>query len=301
MQDFNDLVYFAHVVDHRGFAPAARALAVPKSKLSRRIAALEERLGVRLIQRSTRRFSVTDVGESYYRHCKAMLVEAQAAQDAVEQASGEPRGIVRMSCPIALLHARVAAMVVEFMALNPKVEIHLMGTNRPVDLVAEGYDIAIRARTPPLEDSSLAMRELAQRDWYLVGSPAFCEQHPVPAVPADLDRLPSLGDSLSERDHRWHLVGPGGTTATIAYRPRLVTDDLQSLRAAAVAGLGVVQLPAMLLEDDLHSGRLVRLLPEWWSKGAVVHAVFPSRRGLLPSVRSLIDFLALKFGELQED
>ena len=301
MQDLNDLVYFAQVVDHRGFAPAARALGVPKSKLSRRVAGLEDRLGVRLIQRSTRRFSVTDIGETFYRHCKAMLVEAQAAQEAVEQASGEPRGIVRVSCPIALLHARVAAMVVEFMALNPKVEIHLTGVNRPVDLVAEGYDIAIRARTPPLEDSSLAMRQLAQRDWYLVASPRFCENHPLPAVPADLDPLPSLGNSLSERDHRWQLVGPNGATATIGYRPRLVTDDLYSLRAAAVAGLGVVQLPAMLLRDDLRSGRLVRLLPDWCSKGAVVHAVFPSRRGLLPSVRALIDFLVRKFEEDSED
>ncbi len=120
-------------------------------------------------------------------------------------------------------------------------------------------------------------------------------------MPADLDRLPSLGDSLSERDHRWHLVGPGGATATIPYRPRLVSDDMHSLRAAAVAGLGVVQLPAMLLEDELRSGRLVRLLPEWCSKGALVHAVFPSRRGLVPSVRALIDFLAKRFAELDED
>lgn len=301
MQDLNDFVYFAHVVDHRGFAPAARALAVPKSKLSRRVAALEVRLGVRLLQRSTRRFSVTEVGESFYRHCKAMLLEAQAAQEAVEQASGEPRGIVRISCPIALLHASVAAMVVEFMAMNPKVEVHLMGVNRPVDLVAEGVDIAIRARVPPLEDSSLAMRELAQRDWFLVASPAFCERHPLPAVPGDLDALPSLGDKLSDRDHRWQLVGPGGATATIGYRPRLVSDDLFLLRAAAVAGLGIVQLPAMLLGDELRSGRLVRLLPEWSSKGAVVHAVFPSRRGLLPSVRALIDFLVRKFDELAEE
>lgn len=210
MQDLNDLVYFAHVVDHRGFAPAARALAVPKSRLSRRIAALEQRLGVRLIQRSTRRFSVTDVGESFYRHCKAMLLEAQAAQDAVAQARGEPRGVVRVSCPIALLHARVADMLVEFMALNPQVEVHLTGSNRVVDVVAEGYDIAIRARTPPLEDSSLALRELAQRDWYLVASPAFCDRHPLPAVPADLDLLPSLGDGLGQREHRWQLIGPGG-------------------------------------------------------------------------------------------
>lgn len=301
MQDLNDLQYFALVVDHGGFAPAARALGLPKSKLSRRVAQLEDRLGVRLLQRSTRRFSVTDIGRDYHRHCKAMLAEAQAAQEAVEQVSGEPRGVVRVSCPIALLHARVAAMVVEFMALYPQVEIQLSGINRPVDLVAEGYDIAIRARMPPLEDSSLVMRELAQRDWYLVASPAFCKQHPLPAVPGDLDRLPSLAAGLGDREHRWQLTGPGQATVVIAHRPRLVSDDMYSLRAAAMAGLGVVLLPAMLLMDELRAGQLVRLLPGWCAQGAVIHAVFPSRRGLLPAVRGLIDFLARCFAELPEE
>lgn len=301
MQDLNDLVYYAHVVDHRGFAPAARALAVPKSKLSRRIALLEDRLGVRLIQRSTRRFSVTEVGESYYRHCKAIIVEAQAAQESIEHVTTEPQGIVRISCPVALLHARVAAMLVEFMQQCPRVEIHLEAVNRRVDVVAEGYDIAIRARTPPLEDSSLVMRELAQRDWYLVASPKLCERFPMPAVPADLEKLPSLGDGPAEGEHVWQLVGPDGAVAAIPHRPRLVTDDMHALLAAAMAGLGVVQLPGMVMGDELRSGRLVKVLPQWCSKGAVVHAVFPSRRGLLPSVRALIDFLVKKFDELPED
>jgi DNA-binding transcriptional LysR family regulator len=301
MQDLNDLVYFAHVVDHRGFAPAARALAVPKSKLSRRIALLEERLGVRLIQRSTRRFSVTEVGDSYYRHCKAIIVEAQAAQESIDHASSEPQGLVRISCPVALLHARVAAMLVEFMQLYPRVDIQLKSINRRVDVVAEGYDIAIRARTPPLEDSSLVMRELAQRDWYLVASPTLCERYPLPLVPADLEKLPSLGDGPADREHVWQLVGPDGAVADIPHRPRLATDDMHALLAAAVAGLGVVQLPAMVMGEDLRSGRLVRLLPQWYSKGAVIHAVFPSRRGLLPSVRALIDFLARRFAAIPED
>lgn len=301
MQDLNDLVYFAHVVDHRGFAPAARAMAVPKSKLSRRIALLEDRLGVRLIQRSTRRFSVTEVGENFYRHCKAIIVEAQAAQESIDHVTTEPQGIVRISCPVALLHARVASMLVEFMQLYPRVEIQLKSINRRVDVVAEGYDIAIRARTPPLEDSSLVMRELAQRDWYLVASPALCERYPVPQVPADLEKLPSLGDGPADREHTWQLVGPDGAAADIAHRPRLITDDMHALLAAAVAGLGVVQLPAMVMGDELRSGRLVRLLPLWCSRGAVIHAVFPSRRGLLPSVRALIDFLARKFAEIPED
>ncbi len=301
MQDLNDLVYFAHVVDHRGFAPASRVLAVPKSKLSRRVAMLEARLGVRLIQRSTRRFSVTEVGESYYRHCKAIIVEAQAAQESIDQATAEPQGIVRISCPVALLHAQVAAMLVEFMQLHPRVAIHLESTNRRVDVVAEGYDIAIRARTPPLEDSSLVMRELAQRDWYLVASPELCGRFAMPTVPADLEQLPTLGDGPVDGAHVWQLVGPNGAVADIPHRPRLITDDMYALRAAAVAGLGVVQLPAMLMAHELSSGQLVKLLPQWCTKGAVIHAVFPSRRGLLPSVRALIDFLAGRFAMLADD
>lgn len=300
IQDLNDLVYFAHVVDHRGFAPAARALGLPKSKLSRRVALLEDRLGVRLIQRSTRRLSVTEIGESYYRHCKAIIVEAQAAQESIDHASTEPQGIVRISCPVALLHARVAAMLVEFMQLYPRVEIHLEALNRRVDVAAEGYDIAIRARTPPLEDSSLVMRELAQRDLYLVASPTLCERYPVPALPADLEKLPSLGDGPADREHVWQLVGPDGAVAAIPHRPRLITDDMFALLTAAVGGLGVVQLPAMVMGEELRSGRLVRLLPRWCSKGAVIHAVFPSRRGLLPSVRALIDFLVNRFDAMPE-
>ena len=284
-----------------GASPPLRALGVPKSKLSRRVASLEDRLGVRLIQRSTRRFSVTDIGESYYRHCKAIIVEAQAAQESIDHASTEPQGIVRISCPVALLHARVAAMLVEFMQLYPRVEIQLEALNRRVDVVAEGYDIAIRARAPPLEDSSLVMCELAQRDWYLVAGPKLCERYPVPALPADLETLPSLGDGPADREHVWQLVGPDGAVAAIPHRPRLVTDDMFALLTAAVAGLGVVQLPAMVMGEELRSGRLVRLLPQWGSKGAVIHAVFPSRRGLLPSVRALIDFLVNRFDAIPED
>jgi len=145
MQDLNDLYYYVQVVDHGGFAPAGRALGIPKSKLSRRIALLEERLGVRLIQRSTRRFAVTEIGQTYYGHCKAMLVEAEAADDAIAVMHAEPRGIVRLACPVALLDARVAGMVAGFMVAHPRVEVHLEETNRRVDVVGEGVDIALRA------------------------------------------------------------------------------------------------------------------------------------------------------------
>ena len=161
MKDLNDLYYYVQVVDHGGFAPAGRALGMPKSKLSRRIALLEERLGTRLIQRSTRRFAVTEPGQTYYGHCKAMLVEAEAADEAIALTQAEPRGVVRMTCPVALLDTHVGDMVAAFMVAHPRVQIHLEETNRRVDVVGEGVDVAIRVRPPPIEDSELVLVDAA--------------------------------------------------------------------------------------------------------------------------------------------
>lgn len=301
MQDLNDLYYYVKVVDHGGFAPAGRALGMPKSKLSRRIALLEERLGVRLIQRSTRHFSVTDIGQNYYAHCDAMLVEAEAAQDAIDVTRSEPRGIVRMTCPVALLDARVGVMLAEFMAQNPRVDVHLDATNRRVDIISEAVDVAIRVRPPPLQDSDLVMRVLADRGQCLVGSPDLLRRSGIPKAPADLGRLPSLDLGAPQQDHAWHLFGPDGAQATIHHQPRLVTGSMPALCAAALAGVGIVQLPTMMVCDELAHGDLVRLVAEWTPRREIVHAVFASRRGLLPSVRALIDFLAAKFEALDED
>ena len=189
MQDLNDLYYFAQVVEHRGFAPAGRALGVPKSKLSRRIALLEERLGVRLIQRSTRHFSVTEIGQTFYVHCKAMLVEAGAAEEAIALIRSEPHGVVRLACPVALLDTRAGPMLAAFMVEHPKVALHLEATNRRVDVIEEGFDMAIRVRPPPLEDSDLVLRPLAEFSQCLVASPALLQRHGTPQGPADLGRV----------------------------------------------------------------------------------------------------------------
>lgn len=301
MQDLNDLYYFAQVVDHGGFAPAGRALGVPKSKLSRRVALLEARLGVRLIQRSTRHFSVTEVGQAFYAHCKAMLVEAEAAQEAIELTRSEPRGIVRVACPVALLDTRVGEMIAAFLAQCPGVEIQLDATNRRVDLIAEGIDIAIRVRPPPLQDTELVMRVLAERSQCLVASPSLIERLGLPQVPADLAALPSMELGLPQNEHVWNLFGPDGTRADIHHRPRLVTRGMLTLRAAAVAGVGVVQLPRMMVCDQIAAGTLLHVLPAWAPRREIIHAVFPSRRGLLPSVRALIDFLAERFQQLEKE
>ncbi|MEQ1689043.1 MAG: LysR family transcriptional regulator [Sphingopyxis sp.] len=298
MQDLNDLYFFVQVVDHGGFAPAARALGLQKSRLSRRIIVLEERLGVRLIQRSTRHFAVTEIGQDYYRHCLAMLVEADAAQELIERSRAEPQGIVKVSCPPALLCFQVGDMIARYMAEHPRVTVHVESTSRKVDVIAEGFDIAVRVRFPPLDESDLVMRTLAESTQRLVASPALLKNFAAPLVPADLATLPSIDFAPPHRAHQWCLEGPGGATALIGHEPRLITDDMIQMRLAALRGIGVVQLPTMMVDKDLSAGTLVDVLPAWAPRAGIVHAVFASRRGLLPAVRSLIDYLAEAFGKL---
>ncbi|MDC7696690.1 LysR substrate-binding domain-containing protein [Vogesella indigofera] len=291
MDDLNDLYYFVKVVEHGGFSPAGRALQMPKSKLSRRISALEEKYGVRLLQRSTRHFSVTETGKEFYQHCVAVLVEAEAAREVMLRQHAEPQGIVRMSCPTALLEYRISELVCRFMAAHPKVQIHLEASNRRVDLLGERLDIALRVRFPPLDNSDLVMRVLAESPQRLVACPGFLLERELPKHPADLAGLPSL-DWGPPRDHVWHLQGPEGQEARIRHQPRYITDDMTALRQAALFGVGIVQLPCMVVEEDLRQGTLVDIMPGWAPSGGIIHAVFPSRRGQLPAVRLLIDYLA---------
>jgi DNA-binding transcriptional LysR family regulator len=298
MQDLNDLYFFVQVVDHGGFAAAARALGLQKSKLSRRIGLLEDRLGVRLIQRSTRRFAVSEIGQEYYRHCVGMLVEADAAQEVIDRTRSEPQGVVRVSCPSSVLYFQVADMVARFMTDCPKVEVHLESTNRRVDVISEGFDIAIRVRFPPLEESDLVMRVLAESAQRLVASPAVLAGLPRPLVPADLSALPSLGWGPPRQDYGWCLHGPHGATALVRHRPRFITQDMVALHCAARRGVGVVQLPMMMVREDLMEGTLVDAIPDWAPRAGIIHALFPSRRGLLPSVRALLTFLATDYAAL---
>ncbi|KTE04235.1 LysR family transcriptional regulator [Sphingopyxis sp. H038] len=291
MQDLNDLYLFVQAVDHGGFAAAARALGLQKSKVSRRIGLLEDRLGVRLIQRSTRRFSVTEIGQEYYRRCVAMLVEAEGAQTVIDQSRAEPCGVVRLSCPTGLLAFQFGELLGRFMALYPAVELHVESTNRRVDVIGEGFDLAIRVRPPPLAESELVMRRFDERTIRIVASPDLLKQRAI-TLPADLAGLPSLDFGPAGGEHRWRLTHADGSVAEVRHSPRLVTDDMAVLRDAALAGAGAARLPTLVVWDDLQAGRLVTVLPDWRPSNEIVHAVFPSRRGLLPSVRALLDFLA---------
>ena len=301
MQDLNDLWYFVQVVDNGGFSPASRVIGIPKSRLSRRIALLEESLETRLIQRSTRSFTVTEAGQIFYRHCKAMIIEAEAAQEAINSLRAEPRGLIRLSCPIALLHVHIGEMLAKFMALYPQVSVQLEETNRQVDVLNENVDLAVRVRPLPLDDSDLVMRKLADRGMCLVASPELVERFTTPASPADLQHWPSLALSKPQQIYRWCLFGPDNQEVTLHHKPRFVTTDMDALRAAALAGVGLVQLPILMVNKQLADGSLVRLLPEWRARREVIHLVFPSRRGQLPAVRALIDFLVESYAEFEEE
>lgn len=301
MQDLNDLYYFVQIVDYGGFAPAGRALGIPKSKLSRRIANLEERLGVRLIQRTTRQFAVTEIGHTYYEHCQAMLVEAEAAQEVIDETRAEPRGIIRMTCPTALLQLYVGKILADFMAQCPQVTLHLEATNRRVDVVSEAVDLALRVRPMPLQDSDLVMRILAERSQCLVASPKLLKLTAIPKSPAELNGLPSLGLGAPQETYTWTLYGPEHAQVIIHHHPRFVTTDMLALRSAAIAGVGVVQLPYVMVREQLTEGSLVKLVADWSPRKELIHAVFPTRRGLLPSVRSVLDYLVLRFAEIDEE
>ena len=294
MNDLNDFYYFVQVVDHAGFAPAARALGLQKSLLSRRVALLEARLGVRLLQRSSRRFAVTEIGQAFYERCTAMLIEARSAEQVVAENQAAPRGIVRLSCPAGLLSFQFGAMFARFLSANPAVTLQIDSTNRRVDVIAEGFDVAIRVRFPPLEESDLVMRRLDESTQCLVAHPRLVA-HEI-SSPSGLSGLPSIGAGPPRREHAWELQHADGRTASVPHAPRLVADDFAVLRAGALEGLGVVQLPTILIDDDCRQGRLVRVLPSWRPRSGIIHAVFPSRRGLLPSVRALLDFLADECG-----
>ncbi|SEA77379.1 LysR family transcriptional regulator [Alkalimonas amylolytica] len=302
MQDLNDLYYFVQVVEHGGFAPASRALGIAKSKLSRRLALLEDRLAVRLIQRSSRHFQITEVGQQYLEHCRAMLVEAEAAQQAIDSVRAEPCGTIRLTCPVGLLHFHVGAMLAEFMQLYPGVTVQLEATNRRVDVLAEGVDLALRVRPLPLDDSELVLRLLSDRGQCLVASPQLVEaQGGLPTEPTALVNWPSMSRSRPQEVHEWCLHHPANGQLKLTFHPRFTTTDMLTLKTAALAGVGVVQLPLLMLQQELADGRLLQVLPEWEPRREVIHLVFPSRRGMLPAIRALIDFLVERYAEIMED
>lgn len=296
--DLNDLRLFAEVVEHGSFTAAARSLGAQTSKLSRRIRALEEELGVRLLNRTSRSLSLTETGRQFHQHCVALVAESRAAKDIVDRTRTQPQGTVRISCPVGLLSSGVAEILARYIENNPQVQVLLDATNRRVDVVEEGLDFAIRVRVPPLENTDLAVRQLGLSFRILVASPALAARYPAPESIDSLKDWPTVSTSSSGDRFVWSLTDADGRAISFAHRPRLATDDLASLRLAALGGIGVAELPRELVSADLQAGRLLHLLPALSAPTALVHAIFPTRRGMVPAVRHLLDALVAGFEEL---
>ena len=296
MQDLNDLFYFSIVVEKSGFAAAGRALGIPKSRLSRRISQLEERLGVRLLQRSTRRFAVTDAGQRFYRHCQAVIAEAQAAEEAVAQLTTEPRGLVRVSCPVSITQNAIAGILPEFLRRYPQVKVLILSTNRRIDLINEGIDVALRVRFKLDTDADLVVRAFGHSRALLVASPKWLDQRGRPKAPEELAGAETI--SIAELESQsWELTGPDGRRFQLDHQPRVMCGDFPLVLRATEEGLGIALLPESVCCSALKDGSLEVILPEWSPPQGVVHCVYPSRRGVLPAVRVLIDWLAEKMPE----
>jgi DNA-binding transcriptional LysR family regulator len=290
VRDFNDFQFFAAVVLHRGFSAGARALGVPKSRVSRRVALLEERLGVRLLDRTTRGLGLTEVGQQVFEHARAAVVEAEAAEEAALRMQSEPRGLVRVSSPLGLQSA-IAAALPGFLAAHPRLRVQCIVTNRRVDLIHEGIDVAIRVRERLDTDADLQMKRIGVSRRILVANPRLVAKMGKPSTPGELIDFPILHQD-PQGASVWHLSSESGETSTVAVEPRLATGSLDILIAAACEGAGIALLPAANCQEALASGALVRVLPAWSGVDGILHLVFASRRGMLPSVRAVIDFAA---------
>jgi len=294
MQDLNDLYYFAKVVEAGGFAAAGRVLGIPKSRLSRRIAELEARLGASLLQRTTRKLALTAMGERYLSHCQAMLLEAEMADEAVASLTAEPRGRLRVSCPVGMVHWNLSSVVNDFLIQHPLVQLELILVNRRIDLVNEGVDVALRVRDIGDEDPHLIVRQLLPASTMLVASPALISGHSL-EHPRDLATLPVLGAAEADRKVHFQLRHRDGDQCDVALEPRLVVDDFPIRKNAALLGLGFTMLPLMDCHNELSSGQLVQLLPDWSLPGGNLQVAYTQRRGMLPAVRAWIEHLSTAF------
>ena len=294
--DLNDLRYFALTVEHGSFSAAARFTHLNKSKLSRRVARLEEQLGVRLLQRSTRRLVLTEAGRAFYEHCSAMVIEANAARDAVARLRSEPSGIVRMTCPVMMAQFFVAQLMSMFMAQYAKVRIELEATDRVVTLIDEGVDIALGFRETT-EQPGLVVRKLASNRMVLVASTQYAHSRGQPRTPQDVAGHDTIGDRRDGQVQQWTLVDDGGREASITHSPRLLCSDFAVQYHAATHGIGIALLPHRIAAPAIAARSLVRIAPQWSTVPNNIYAAIANRRGMLPSVRAVLDHLATHLPE----
>lgn len=282
----DDWAVFVQAVESGGFTAAGRRLGCPKTTVSKRVAALEARLGVRLLHRSSRRFALTDAGREVFEHARAAMIEVEAAENAVLRRRSEPAGLVRLTASVPVAQGRLAAVLPALARRHPRLLVQLHVTDRFVDLVRDGFDIAVRSHFAPLPDSDLVVHEAAREPMLLAAAPSYLSQHGVPAVPADLAGHAGL---LAFPDRPvWRLGHADGRVADAQPQPRLFADESLVLLEAALAGLGIVSLHASILHGALSSGRLQQVLPDWHAGIVTTSVLTTHRRGQLPAVRAVV-------------
>jgi DNA-binding transcriptional LysR family regulator len=289
--DLNELFVFAKVVQAGSFVRAARDLGMPKSTVSRRVFELETRLGARLLERTTRSLRLTEVGREYFVRAERIVADAEEAEAAVLELQAEPRGSLRVAAPQNF--GPLGAIGQAFLERHPRVRLELVCSDRMVDLVAEGFDLAVRVGR--LADSALIARALGTIRNVLVASPHLFEEHPLPTSPVQLTSLPCIAFGGAAERARWELSGESGQSCTLRIEPRFVANDFEVLAAASRSGLGVALLPEQRCSELLRAGTLQRVLPEWSSIVRTVHAVYPSSRHLSPKVTAFVEHLAVAF------
>lgn len=290
MYNLNDLLFFVQAVDLGSFAAAARRLGQPKSTVSKRVAELEAALGARLIHRTSRSFVLTDTGRDFYDHARAAVIEAEAAETVVRNRMAEPSGTVRITTSVPTAQFHVADRLHVLARRYPKLEIQLHVTDRFVDLIQEGFDIAIRSHYAPLPDSGLMQRQIGTDRLILVASPAYLDEHGMPAEPDSLRDHDGLIVAASARS--WPLRQADGKIVEVAPRPRLFADESIVLLRSAIAGLGLACLPESIAASAIADRTLAVVLPAWTAGTIATTILTPHRRSQLPSVRAVIDFLS---------
>ena len=292
MDDLNDVLCFVRVAERLSFTEAARNLGIAKSLASRRVARLESALKVPLLQRSRRVVRLTDAGRQYFERCREMILGIEAATAQVENLHSEPTGTIRLSAPVILGQAFLPAIVCLFLAEHPLARCVVELSNRKVDLVEEGFDLALRVG--PLADSALRQRKIGSVGTALYASIDYLTSRGVPERPEALAAHDLLHLAATDRDARWVLAN-GRDTAVIDLRPRLAATDPGILREAARKGLGIASLPVFAAHRDCAEGRLSPVLPGWHSPRLPVHLLFPPHKAMSPTVRALVETIAASF------
>ncbi len=284
---------FAKSVEAGSFSAAADALNLSSQLVGKHVQALERHLGVRLLHRTTRRQHLTEAGEAFYERVKIILAEVEAAEGVAAQSLGTPRGRLRINAPVSFGVHALSRRLPEYLARHREVSVDLSLTNRAVDLIDEGFDVVFRVGE--LSDSGLIARRLAPYRLRLCAAPSYLAQHPPIAHPHDLARHECLGFSFTELRRRWHFQSPGGLI-DVEVSGRLMADSGEALLSAARAGMGVMLQPGELVQDDLASGRLVELLPDYPVPTRPLHLLHAPDRRMTPKLRSFIDFALGAFG-----